>query len=299
MNAIASSAATLLTPAPPSESQRTQALAQFLRARRESIDPARVGLARSTRRRTPGLRREEVAELACIGTTWYTWLEQGRAIQVSSKALSAIATALLCSEAETRHLFFLAGLGAPTSLTHPICEQLSSAAQILLDQLDPLPALIQNARFDIIGFNRAYCRLINVDLREVAPEDRNCIYLALTHQAWRDSIADWQETMPRMVAFFRAAMAEHLGDPVWEARLQSYLSVSDAFRETWERYEVRGVENHIKRFRHPHHGVLSLQQSNWWSAPKNGDRLLVYVALDTQSRQILQQLAQDDPQQLT
>lgn len=276
---------------PESGQQQSLELGAFLRARRESIEPARVGLVRSGRRRTPGLRREEVAELANIGATWYTWLEQGRPIKASVKALSAIAKALLCSEAETRHLFFLAGVGSPASVPLPACESLSAASQMVLDQLDPLPALIQSARFDIIGFNQAYCRLVNVDLNRIAPADRNCIYLALTNQHWRNSLADWDETMPRMVAFFRAAMGEHLGDPAWEARLERYLSISEEFRETWQRYEVRGIENHIKRFRHPLHGILQLQQSNWWSAPRNGDRLLVYVPMDADSRAILEQLA--------
>jgi transcriptional regulator with XRE-family HTH domain len=275
---------------------RSKELGAFLRTRRESIDPARVGLVRMGRRRTPGLRREEVAELANIGTTWYTWLEQGRPIQASSKALSAIAQALQCSEAETRHLFFLAGEPAPTAIEHAECEQISASTRVMLDQLDPLPALIQNARFDIIGFNSAYCRLINVDLAQVALEDRNCIYLALTNPAWRASIEDWHETMQRMVAFFRGAMAEHLGDARWEARLERYMQASEEFRETWQRYEIRGIENHLKRFRHPQLGVLCLQQSNWWSAPKNGDRLLVYIPTDAKSREILEQLAREtDP----
>ncbi|MDR3413112.1 MAG: helix-turn-helix transcriptional regulator [Formivibrio sp.] len=287
--------AEIMSPASPGESlmdaSRSQELGAFLRARRESLDPKRLGLPRIGRQRTPGLRREEVAHLAEIGITWYTKLEQGRPIRASAKVLSAIAAALQCSETETRHLFTLAGLNPSLQTLAPICEHLSTSCQVILDQLDPLPALIQNARFDILGFNQAYCRLVGVDLAEIAEEDRNCIYLAFANPAWRASLEDWDEVMPRMVALFRAAMADHMNEPLWERQLQRYMAVSAEFRETWQRYEVRGIENQIKRFHNPQVGVLNLHQTNWWSAPKNGDRLLVYVPADEQSEQGLKRLA--------
>lgn len=266
-------------------------LGAFLRTRRESLDPNRLGLARMRQRRTPGLRREEVAQLADVGITWYTWLEQGRPIQASPKTLTAIANALQCNEAETHHLFRLAGQSLPASTQNDGCEPLSAYGQKILDQLDPLPAIISNARFDILGFNRAYCLLMGVELAELPPEDRNCIYLAFTHEHWRASQLDWDEVMPKMVALFRAQMAEHLGEPIWEAQLARYLAVSEDFRTLWERHEVRSIDNNVKRFRHPLVGVMSLRQNNWWSAPRNGDRMLVYVPADEQSERRLHQLA--------
>jgi transcriptional regulator with XRE-family HTH domain len=268
-------------------------LGTFLRTRRESLDPSRLGLQHFGRRRTPGLRREEVAQLAQIGVTWYTWLEQGRPVRTSDKVLNAIATALQCTEAETRHLFLLAGKVEQVSAMTPACEKLSQVSQAILDQLNPLPAMIQNARFDIIGFNQAYSRLLCVDLAQIAPEDRNCLYLAFTNKAWRAALTDWDEGMPRMVATFRAAMADHMHDATWERQLQRMLAVSDEFKEVWQRYEVRGIENHLKHFRHPRAGLISLHQTNWWSAPKNGDRLLVYVPTDEQSKAALQILTQE------
>ncbi|HBO3021891.1 TPA: helix-turn-helix domain-containing protein, partial [Pseudomonas aeruginosa] len=99
----------------PAQPSRAEQLGAFLRRRRESIEPQRVGISRLGRRRTPGLRREEVAQLAGVGVTWYTWLEQGRAVRASEQVIGAIARALLCNETETHHLFNLAGLAAPTS----------------------------------------------------------------------------------------------------------------------------------------------------------------------------------------
>jgi transcriptional regulator with XRE-family HTH domain len=275
------------------EISRALELGAFLRARRESLDPARLGMPRYGRRRTPGLRREEVAQLAEIGTTWYTRLEQGKPIRVSARVLGAVASALQCSGPETRHLFTLAGLEQPAAASHSaVCESLSAASQAILDRLDPIPALIQNARFDIVGYNRAFERLIGIDFAALAPQDRNCIYLIATHPRWREAMADWEEVLPHVVALFRAAMAEHMHEPAWERMLERCLEASPDFRALWPRYQVRGVENHVKRFRHPDVGVLNLQQSNWWSAPKNGDRLIVYVPVDEASELALQRLAE-------
>ncbi|WP_079382206.1 helix-turn-helix transcriptional regulator, partial [Pseudomonas aeruginosa] len=222
----------------PAQPSRAEQLGAFLRRRRESIEPQRVGISRLGRRRTPGLRREEVAQLAGVGVTWYTWLEQGRAVRASEQVIGAIARALLCNETETHHLFNLAGLAAPTSARRAVCEKPSAATQAILDALDPLPAMVQNARFDIRGYNRAYCRLVGIDLAEIPEEDRNCIYLALTHERWRYCMANREEALPRMVGFFRAAMVERMGDPLWERQLQRCLEASAEFREIWRRNEV-------------------------------------------------------------
>lgn len=266
-------------------------LGAFLRARRENLNPARLGLPWIGVRRTPGLRREEVAQLAGIGITWYTKLEQGRPVQSSAKVMMAIAEALQCNEAEISHLFTLAGLGKPPASARPICAHLSAATKTILDQLDPIPAVIQNARFDIVGFNQAYCRMTNIDIARLPEADRNCFYLAFTNPAWRACLIEWPTIMPRMVALFRAAMTENSQDPHWDAMLRRLLDASPEFRVTWQRNEVYGVENHLKHYRNPHVGLLNLHQTNWWSAPKNGDRMLVYVPADQASEDGLKQLA--------
>lgn len=222
-----------------------------------------------------------MAALADIGLTWYTKLEQGRPIQVSGKVLAAIAEALQCNAAETHHLFNLAGMTPPEAVVaYPGCEKVSKAGQRILDQLNPLPAIIQNSRFDILGFNQSFCELVNIDLGAIPIEDRNCIYLAISHPGWQACLSPGEDSMPRLVALFRAAMAEHLGDPVWEQLLQRFLTVSEAFRQAWQHYEVNRVENRVKTFLHPERGILTFQQMNWWSAAKNGDRLMVYVPVE-------------------
>ena len=265
-------------------------LGAFLRARRESLDPQRLGLPRSGRRRTPGLRREEVAMLADVGVTWYTWLEQGREVNPSVAVMQAVAEALQCSELETRHLFVLAGLTPLESANVPPCEGISPGTRRMLDSLLPQPASIQKPNFDIVAWNDAFCRLMGVDFSLIPEDERNCIYLYLTHPGWRSRLAN-PDVMGNFVSYFRAAMAEHRGEPAWENKLARFFAASAEFETLWhQRYEVRGVENQIKTFRHPEFGEFQLQQMYWYSAPRNGSRLLVYLPVDEVGEGVLARL---------
>lgn len=152
--------------------------------------------------------------------------------------------------------------------------------------------MVLNARYDIMGFNQAYCRLMGVDLADIPADERNCIYLSLSHPRWLERLMDREESLARMVASFRAGMSQHHGDPARERQLQRYFDVSPAFADVWQRYEVRSVENLNKRFCVPGVGELTFQQRNWWSAPQNGDRLLVFVPADPVSAQRLATLVE-------
>nr|WP_312692321.1 helix-turn-helix transcriptional regulator [Kosakonia sp.] len=274
------------------QAENRKQLGAFLRARRESLDPQRLGLPRSGRRRTPGLRREEVALLADVGVTWYTWLEQGRDVNPSASVLQAVAAALQCSPTETRHLFVLAGLPPTETLNIPQCEGVSEGTRRLLDSLLPQPASIQKPNFDIVAWNVAFERLMGVNFGEMAEEDRNCIYLYLTNPHWRSRLGQHESVLQTFVAYFRAAMAEHRGEPIWEAKLARFCAASAEFADMWRKYlDVRGVENKEKVFIHPHLGAFTLQQMYWYSAPRNGSRLLVYLPVDEQSEQALKWLA--------
>ncbi|WP_245424148.1 helix-turn-helix transcriptional regulator [Methylovirgula sp. 4M-Z18] len=265
-----------------------QQLGAFLRARRESLSYQRVGLPRYGRTRTPGLRREEVAQLAQIGVTWYTKLEQGRPIQVSARTLEAIADALQCTPAEKQHLFILAGLYRPKA---PADAELTPDMQFMLDQMNPFPAYIVTASYDILGFNESYGRVTNVNLAALAPEDRNCIYLAFVDPNWRRSMPDYEDSLARMVAVLRSAMTGRMDEPHWRKLFARYTSLSPVFTELWERNQVCNVENLIKRFYHPKCGEYRLQQRNWWSAPRDGLRMSIYVPLDDEGRAALNKIA--------
>lgn len=265
---------------------RRHELAAFLRHRREHITPEQVGLPRGTRRRTPGLRREEVAQLAAVGVTWYTWLEQARDIQVSVQVLDALARTLFLDGSERSHLFQLAGATDPRPATS--CAVVTPALQAMLDQLDPIPACLQNSRYDILAHNRTYGMLL-CDLDAVPPEDRNCLILSYTHAEWQSSIVHLEKSQRLMAARFRGAMADHLADPTWKTLLKR-LRTSPEFREIWDRHEVMGASPRRKEFRNTHVGRLTVDHTDLWLGPSRGPRMVTYAPADEESRERLETL---------
>jgi transcriptional regulator with XRE-family HTH domain len=260
---------------------RRRELGAFLRNRRERLRPEQVGLPPSRRRRTPGLRREEVAQLAGVGVTWYTWLEQGREINPSAQVLDAIARTLQFDSHEHTHLFTLAGVGT-TTIAHE-CLQLCPTVQPLLDQLEPFPASVVSARFDLLAYNRVYASFFE-DLDAIPIEDRNLLWLAFTHPRWREVIVDWDEIVGRMVAEYRAAMAEHLDEPAWKTLVARLHRASPEFTAVWERHDVQGVESRTKRARHPAVGLLRLDYTNLWLGQRLGTRIIAFTPADARTQ---------------
>ncbi|MFJ3964976.1 helix-turn-helix transcriptional regulator [Streptomyces sp. NPDC090036] len=277
-----------MTTVAPGSDVRRHELAEFLRSRRERITPEQVGLVRGPRRRTPGLRREEVAHLSSVGVTWYTWLEQARDIQVSAQVLDAVARALMLDVSEREHLFALAGSLDPAPPA--FCPSVTPAVRAMLDQLGHIPACVQNSRYDILAYNAAYGRLLG-DLDGTPPEDRNCMWLAFTDPQWREAVVDLPSTHRLMAARFRAAMAEHLLEPAWATLLARLEGASAEFRAVWARHEVAGGPiAKSKYIRNAHVGVLHLEHTNLWLGPSTGPRLVTYVPLDPQTRERLESL---------
>jgi transcriptional regulator with XRE-family HTH domain len=266
---------------------RRREMAGFLRSRRERIAPEQVGLPPASRRRTPGLRREEVATLAGVGVTWYTWLEQGRDINVSPQVLDAVARTLLLDPHEREHLFRLAD--APDGNGARECTALPPTAQLLLDQLEPFPACIRNARYDILAYNAAFDRLMG-PLDELPFEERNSLWRMFTSPTCRAATLDWEEGTRRMVAEYRAAMAEHVTEPAWKCLVSRLSTASPEFAELWERHEVASPENLTKRFLHPVVGLLKLNYTHLWLGQRLGTRMTTYTPADEQTRQRLCEL---------
>lgn len=267
---------------------RRRELGAFLRSRRERIAPEQVGLPRGRRRRTPGLRREEVAHLSAVGVTWYTWLEQARDIQVSSQVLDALARALLLDPSERSHLFALAGAMDRTPGAE--CSGIvSQPVRQMLTQLEPYPACVQNARFDVLAYNRTYGKLL-CDLDALPFEDRNCLWLTFTDPDWRLALVDREETLRLMTASFRAAMAQHVGDPLWKSLLKRLQLASEEFCEVWERHEVVQSTIKIKRFRHPSVGLLHFNPTRMWLGGSQSARLNVYVPHDDETQERVERL---------
>ena len=260
---------------------RRRELGAFLRSRRERIQPDQVGVRGGRRRRTPGLRREEVAQLAGVGVTWYTWLEQGRDINPSAQVLDAISRTLQFDTHEHSHLFTLAGVATTTIAEQ--CLGLCSTVQPLIDQLEPFPAMVVNARLDLLAYNRVYASFFD-DLDALPVEDRNLLWLVFTHPEWRATIVDWDEVAGRMVAEYRAAMAEHLDEPAWKTLVARLHRASPEFAALWERHDVQGVESRMKRARHPLVGLLRVEYTNLWLGQGLGTRIVAFTPADEQTR---------------
>ncbi|HEY2041899.1 MAG TPA: helix-turn-helix transcriptional regulator [Jatrophihabitans sp.] len=269
-------------------SLRRAELSAFLRSRRERITPGQAGMPIGGRRRTPGLRREEVAQLAGVGVTWYTWLEQGRDIKVSDQVLDAIARTLLLDRDERSHLYTLAGSATAPDLTES--DVVSESSKRLLEQIEPFPACIQNAKYDLLAYNRTYARLIG-DMDSQPAENRNCMWLAFTDPAWRKALVDWEVVTARMVAQLRAHMAEHVAEPAWKAHIRRLKNASPEFAQLWERHDVAAMQTKQKKFRNPLVGMVRFDVQISWLAPRQGTRMLIYTPADCQTRNRLADLA--------
>jgi transcriptional regulator with XRE-family HTH domain len=267
---------------------RRRELASFLRSRRERLSPETLGLTSYGRRRTPGLRREEVAQLAGVGVTWYTWLEQGRDINVSGQVLESLARTLRLDRHEQAHLMALAGSAdAAPSL---VCPTVTPGVLAVLESLGTTPAVVHNARRDLLAYNVVYGKVFP-ELASIPPQERNLLLLMFTHPRWRVSMPDWDLAAPRLVAQFRSAMAGHVAEPAWKGLLEQLLDRSPEFAQLWLRHEVLGPETGCKRFRHERFGLLRMDFTHLWLDQRVGTRMTVYTPADELTRAALESLA--------
>jgi transcriptional regulator with XRE-family HTH domain len=273
--------------------RRRDELASFLRSRRERITPADVGMPPGPRRRTPGLRREEVAQLAGVGVTWYTWLEQGRPINVSAQVLGAVARTLRLDAGERAHLYRLAevpqspadavgGLEAPSGLDAILCA------------LNPLPASVANGRGDILAWNHTYATLFPGIVSQPAPE-RNSLWCLFTQVPDRGRMVNLEEQAPESVAILRYRYSQHLNDPAWQHFIDRLCAASPLFARHWATHNVATPRACNKRFDYPGIGEVALITTNLDLADHPGTRLTVATPVDEASRKHLDQVLQLGP----
>lgn len=217
-----------------------QELAAFLQTCRKRLSPQQVGLPPGERRRVKGLRREEVAALAGIGITWYTWLEQGRPIQVSQATLSQLAQVLCLNETERAYLFLLASpdpTTLPTPLKLPAPAQAEPHFQDLLDALAPHPALLRDQHWDIMAWNRAEANLN--PWADMAPSERNLLLYLFTHPRPRACLPQWQEYTHAILQVFRLTWSQYPPDERLTSLLERLYQTSSEFRQWWQEHSVR------------------------------------------------------------
>lgn len=233
-------------------------LGTYLRDRRHRLDPAAFGLAGS-RRRTPGLRREEVAQRANISPTWYTWLEQGRGGAPSADVLNRIAGGLMLTEPEREHLFMLA-LGRPPEVRYKPVEGITPGLQRLLDTLEVSPALIKTATWDVIAWNRA-AAVVLTDYGALPPGERNILRRIFGDPRVRTAQHDWKSLARFVVGAFRADAARAGAVSEVSQLVDGLCRTSAEFAALWRENDVYVHGEGVKRLRHPVIGALELEYS--------------------------------------
>jgi len=261
--------------------ERREELASFLRSRRERVHPQDVGLAPGARRRTPGLRREELAQLAGVGVTWYTWLEQGREINVSAQVLDAVARTLRLDHAEREHLYQLAE--ATPTLVGGSRGPVPAEIRQIVHSLDPLPASLANGRFDLLIANDAYEDLF-WEWHTMRCVHRNTLWCCFTEPTTRAKFPQYEQEMRYLVARMRAAYARHVGDGEWEEDIRRLSTLSGEFADLWARHEVADAEPRVRTFVHPVAGPLTFTVTELQVAGMADARLVVNTPADEQTR---------------
>ena len=259
--------------------RRRAELADFLRTKRSSIQPEDVGLPDGSRRRTPGLRREEVALLAGVGTTWYTWLEQGRDVRASLDVLEALARALQLTPAERSHLILL-GRGEHAKPCKAPAEKVSPTVRRLVENIGPGPAYLLGRRWDYLAWNKSF-EVVFRWAPGPEPLSRNHVWLWFMDPTWRALYSgDWSASARLVVAKFRADSAKNIGDPAFEELVSALNSSSPEFRKLWKRHEVAGSGDGRKELTHPTAGELVFDHAVFQYGDGGEQRLVVYSPTD-------------------
>lgn len=260
------------------DDDRRRELGRFLRSRREQVVRAEHGLPPIGRTREHGLRREEVAVLAGVSVTWYTWVEQGRPIHPSQSVLDAVARALRLTRAEHEYVLSLAGLGGVVPDTAPPVSDVPPHLQRLLDALDPDPAFALTPDWGIAGWNGGYQRLYP-NVAVVGRGDRNLLWAVFTDPAVRELLPDWDETSRRFLAEFRAETGARAGDPAVRAVVDRLRAASPEFRAAWDVYDIRGFASRERLFRTADGATVRFEHHQLTPDDRPDLRLVVYTRM--------------------
>jgi transcriptional regulator with XRE-family HTH domain len=282
------------------QDHRLHELGDFLRTRRARLTPEEVGLPKGTRRKTPGLRRAEVAQLVGVSVDWYTWLEQGRSITPSTQVLERLVQTLRLDAHERTHLFLLAQQQPPpVLLLEP--EIVSPALQRFLDQFGARPAFVSGRRWDILAWNDAGCAVFDDYRRRTAPRERNTIWGIFTNPLARQQIVNWEADARQLLAQFRSSCGRYPGDAQLTELIHDLMLASPEFRAWWPDHEVRSGQEGRKALNHPQVGYLLFERLTFQVFDTPDLKVTVYTPLpeaDTPRKveQLLEQWYQQEGQ---
>lgn len=248
-------------------------LGTFLRDRRSRMDPAAFGFGVG-RRRTPGLRREEVAQRANISPTWYTWLEQGRGGAPSADVLNRLAAGLMLTEPEREHLFIL-GLGRPPEATYQTSGEVTPRLQSVLDAMSFSPAIIKTATWDVVAWNAA-AAMVLTDYGKLPPGQRNILRLMFTNPGMKAAQEDWRSVARYVVGAFRADAARAGAGAEISTLVEELSRLSPEFESLWRDNHVAGHADGLKRLHHLEHGLLELEFSAFAVDGRSDLGMIVY-----------------------
>ncbi|MFD5386896.1 helix-turn-helix transcriptional regulator [Streptomyces sp. NPDC127074] len=266
----------------------TQELAAFLRARRERLDPRDLGLpSRRQARRTPGLRREEVAELAGVSVDYVVRLEQGRGLRPSADVVDALARALRLPPVERAYLFNLAQQ-RPRDADKPATTAPPPLAHLVTD-LSPLPAMLMNHRYDILAWNREMTRLL-VDFDALPPSQRNAMWLCLRHPEIREFYVDRERVVREGIAHLRAAWARHPEDQTLTDLISEFMTRDEEFARLWAERDIKVNGRGHKVMRHPDVGVIAVDFEVLIPLQDPDQRLVIFRPADEESQSALDRL---------
>jgi hypothetical protein len=267
-------------------SRNVAMMGDFLKTRRRQLLPADVGVPTIAGRRTGGLRREDVAYLAGVSITWYTWLEQGRDITPSRQVLDAIARTLRLSAAEHAYVLSLAGYSAPAPGEDPVPPTAPAHVQRLLDALTDYPAYAMAPDWAISAWNTAFVALYP-NVATAAAADRNLLWLLFTDPYLHTLIHDWELTSRYQAASFRAAVGSRLSEPPFCHLVERLLETSEAFRAAWKSHDVDALTFRERLFHHPVVGEMHMEQHSLVPSDDPGLHLVVFtpvLSTDTPAR---------------
>ncbi|MFI5689577.1 helix-turn-helix transcriptional regulator [Streptomyces sp. NPDC051636] len=274
---------------PNSQARRRAELGAFLRLRRERVTPEEAGIERGPRRRTPGLRREEVAQLSGIGVAWYTWLEQGRPINPSVQVLDAIARTLRLDPTERNHLYRLADVPSVPLDAAAARDGQPPEHQTILDALSPFPACLVTARYDVLAFNDAYGALDPAIM--LRPEaERNILWHLFTSDEHQQPLVEWERETSLMVAQLRAESGRRLADPHWTEFIQRLSATSPRFAEMWARHEVAASDTRRKSFRTVDGELLAVTTTAFTVAAAPDTKMWIHTPADERTHALFVEL---------
>lgn len=262
------------------EAQRRAQLADFLKTRRARLSPEQLGLPVVGRRRTPGLRRDEVAQLAGIGVSWYTWLEQGRPITVSDQVLESLVRILRLDATERRHLYVLARGMVPVAIDeepHAIDEP-STNLLAVMNALGDTPAYILDRYLNVVAWNANAARVFG-DFGQMEGRDRNTVWQLFTHPAQRTLFGQWEEAARHAIKTFRTISDQRAGDARCEQLIADLQHASPQFRRWWAQHDIEWTcdPTHQKELNHPQVGCLLVRGTTLINPETPNFRLVTFT----------------------